>query len=295
MEQDESLRPPEFLEPIEAVRDRIARAIGELSIPKKIRAYHPAIEGMLANDDERRRYAQATRNPHTQFTAAAFETPFELRRLRILNALLIALTGINGVVSQIDVVGSNYGLGYHREISVELLLSGRKVSFVLERSRRHEAVREAAELPEESDAAKLRLAIGTYWRSKGHPGIWEDSNKTSLEQRLTEIAIEFVLAVEIMRRQEAIWAYDRAVADSQRRKQIQGRQEKERAEQAERLRTEQLLRDAAAFRQAAEIREYVNAVRQTSAPKIEPWCQWALEQANRLDPIVSGEFLKAIT
>ena len=36
--------PPEFPEPIEAVRERIAKAIGEISVPHQIHLWHPAID-----------------------------------------------------------------------------------------------------------------------------------------------------------------------------------------------------------------------------------------------------------
>ncbi len=46
--------PPEFSESIEAVRDRIAKAIGEINVPHQVCVWHPAIDRFLKEDEERR-------------------------------------------------------------------------------------------------------------------------------------------------------------------------------------------------------------------------------------------------
>ncbi|MGA2814655.1 MAG: hypothetical protein ABSG16_24960, partial [Candidatus Acidiferrum sp.] len=55
---------------------------------------------------------------------------------------------------------------------------------------------------------------------------------------------------------------------------------------------------AAAFQQAGAIRKYVEAIRATqkdsvasSGEDLERWCQWALAEAERIDPVVGGKFL----
>ena len=60
------------------------------------------------------------------------------------------------------------------------------------------------------------------------------------------------------------------------------------------------LRDAAAFLQARTIRNYVEEVRlaqarDSSCPteEVEQWTQWALLQTDRIDPSISGSFLRA--
>src|SRR5580692_6027192 len=39
--------PPEFEEPIERVRVRIAKTVGELTVPREVRIWHPAIDRLL--------------------------------------------------------------------------------------------------------------------------------------------------------------------------------------------------------------------------------------------------------
>ena len=79
------------------------------------------------------------------------------------------------------------------------------------------------------------------------------------------------------------------------------RTEKERQKRIAQARIDRLLRDAAAFQQAGEIRKYVEAVRSGEArnrslsmDQIERWTKWALAQADRIDPTISGRFLKAM-
>jgi len=62
-----------------------------------------------------------------------------------------------------------------------------------------------------------------------------------------------------------------------------------------------LLRDAAAFQQAGEIRKYVEAIKlmlsrdgSNSWEEIEQWSEWALAQADRIDPAIGGRFSKAM-
>jgi len=75
--------------------------------------------------------------------------------------------------------------------------------------------------------------------------------------------------------------------------------EKERQRRIEQGRVNRLLRDAAAFQEAGAIRQYVEAIRSsparntTPASELEQWSQWALAQADRIDPAIGGRFLNA--
>jgi hypothetical protein len=46
--------PPEFSEPIEAVRARIAETVGHITVPHKVLTWHPAIDRLLKEDEKRR-------------------------------------------------------------------------------------------------------------------------------------------------------------------------------------------------------------------------------------------------
>ena len=79
------------------------------------------------------------------------------------------------------------------------------------------------------------------------------------------------------------------------------RAEHERRKRLEQARIERLLEAAAAFQQAGAIRKYVEAIRLTlssneacSPEELELWSQWALSEADRIDPAVGGAFLIAM-
>src|SRR6266849_5304209 len=86
---------PEFVESIEAVRERIAKVIGNVTIPRDIAIWHPAIDRLLKEDDKRHerqaaaRYSMSWDNP-------LFDAPIERRRLRILNTLFLATAKMTG-------------------------------------------------------------------------------------------------------------------------------------------------------------------------------------------------------
>jgi hypothetical protein len=45
---------PEFEEPIERVRERIAKTVGKLTVPREVRIWHPTVEKLLKEDEQRR-------------------------------------------------------------------------------------------------------------------------------------------------------------------------------------------------------------------------------------------------
>jgi hypothetical protein len=87
--------PPVFSEPIEAVRARIVESLGHVSIPHKVLTWHPAIERLL-KEDEKRREKQLTDRYVMSWEKLVFDSPFERRRLRILNSLFFAVGKMNG-------------------------------------------------------------------------------------------------------------------------------------------------------------------------------------------------------
>ena len=79
------------------------------------------------------------------------------------------------------------------------------------------------------------------------------------------------------------------------------RAERERRKRLERARIERLLEAAGAFQQAVAIRKYVAAIRLAqssneacSPEELERWGQWALSEADRIDPAIGGAFLTAM-
>ena len=89
------------------------------------------------------------------------------------------------------------------------------------------------------------------------------------------------------------------IAAEERRKEAERRRlERERLEGLEKARVGRLLAQARALREAEEIRAYVSAVRDRQPTLDDPlaeagfqdWVDWALSQADRIDPVLSGSF-----
>lgn len=89
------------------------------------------------------------------------------------------------------------------------------------------------------------------------------------------------------------------IEEARQRKEEAERQERERQRKAEQARVDRLLGEAAVFRQANDIRAYVDSVRQANAvsrkpvseEEVDASAQWALAQADRIDPVLSKAFL----
>ena len=125
---------------------------------------------------------------------------------------------------------------------------------------------------------------------------------------MTDIAIQVILTAEIQYRESALRQYQWRVQrkaeleEEERKRKLEAElAEKERQKRIEQGRVDRLLRDAAAFHQAGTIRKYVEAIRSTQAREsasspneVEQWSQWALAQADRIDPAIGGRFLQAI-
>ena len=86
--------------------------------------------------------------------------------------------------------------------------------------------------------------------------------------------------------------------EERERKRQAERAERERQKRLEQARIDRLLKSATAFQQAGAIRKYVEAIRATqtddavcSGEELERWSQWALAEAERIDPVVGEKFL----
>jgi hypothetical protein len=135
---------------------------------------------------------------------------------------------------------------------------------------------------------------------------WEDSDGTKLEDQLDDIVVQLIIAGELQYRElvqsRYQWRLERKAEleeEERRRKEEEERLGRERQVKAQRERLERLLNEASALRKAGEIRAYVEAVRGASAlasdrlspERLEVWIAWALDEADRIDPIRSGRFI----
>ena len=285
--------PPEFHQSIEAVRERISKLFGKLSVPRDVRDWHPTIDRLLKEDEKRREKQLASRY---SWDAPLFGTPFERRRLRILNTLCLAAARMNGKPSVSRDVHSTHVTFYQQHVGIRLA-----------RTKEH-IRRYGTSKADESNDTKLSFSILQSVSSENARISWQDDDKGKLETRITEIAIELVLTAEIQHRESAIrryqWRVERKaeLEEEERKRKLEAeRRERERLRRLEQDRIDRLLKDAAAFQQAGVIRNYVQAIRlahpfdgPSSTEAVERWSSWALAQADRIDPAIGGAFLESM-
>ena len=289
--------PPEFSEPTETVRARIAEAIGQVTVPKKVLMWHPIIDRLL-KEDEKRREKQLSESYTFSWEKPRFDSALGRRRLRILNSLFFALAKMNGKASVRGRETLEIGISFFQQ---HLPLS-------LDRPRKPNRRSQVIDSAEESSDMRLCLSISKGWGSEEVLSTWQDDDAHKLEAQMTEIAIQVVLTAEIKYRENARhqheWRIKRRaqLEEEQRKRKLEAeRAERERQKRIEQSRVNGLLRDAAAFQQAGEIRKYIEAIRQTlsldeshSIEEFEGWSRWALTQADRIDPAIKGKFLRTI-
>jgi hypothetical protein len=285
--------PPEFHESTQAVRERISKLLGKLSVPRDVHDWHPTIDRLLKEDEKRREKQLASRY---SWDAPLFETPFERRRLRILNTLCLAAARMNGKPNVSRDAHSTHVTFYQQHVGIRLA-----------RTKEH-IRRYGASKADESNDTKLSFSILQSVSSENARINWQDDDKGKLETRITEIAIELVLTAEIQHRESTIrryqWRVERKaqLEEEERKRQLEAeRRERERLKRLEQGRIDRLLKDAAAFQQAGVIRNYVQTIRlahprdgASSTEAMERWSCWALAQADRIDPTIGGSFLESM-
>jgi hypothetical protein len=287
--------PPEFTETIPELRERARKLVTKVTVPKDLTKAHPHIARLLREDEARRQEQLASPYPST-WNAPRFGSPFEHRRLRLLNAIFVALErcGMRCALRGKDPKDSQVRVG-DVHISFTLDHPGQKRDSFMPASAHNRPA---------SD--KLQLKISPDIPIQDIPGSWEDDAGGRVERHVTDIVIGLIVAGEILYRQGEIsshrWLTERKaqlVEDARRRKEEEERRALERRRKAEQARVDRLLGEAAALRQANDIRAYVSSVRSASDAAADPaskeeldaWASWALAQAERIDPVGSRRFL----
>jgi hypothetical protein len=289
--------PPQFAEPIETVRARIAKTVDHVAVPHKVRTWHPTIDRLL-KEDEKRRAKQLTDPYPMSWDKPLFDNPFERRRLRILNSLFLAVAKMNGKAS----VCAREA----REIRISFF--EQHLHLTLDRPKRSNRHAQVLNTTGESSDSRLCLSILSGFGSGTVLAFWQDDDAQKLEVHMTDVAVQIILTAETQYRENALRQYHWRVKrkaefeEEERKRKLEAeRAEKERQKRIDQARINRLLRDAAAFQQAGDIRKYVGVIQLTKASdssssmdKIEQWSKWALAEADRIDPAIGGRFLKAM-
>ncbi len=289
---------PVFTPDMETVRKQAASLVAKAPLPlRDTHGWHSQIQKLLNADEERARKQRADPYP-SSWNAPLFDGPFEVRRLRILNALFVCLTRC-GMSPH---VGDKHGRDLSVTVgttNVPLVLDSMTAAKQIERERQGYVF--MARGPKD----RMRLSIAHRWSGEKLGTSWEDEQGKPLERRLREIAAEIIVFGEQAVRDGALHAHQWRIkrkADleeaERKRKAEEERRRLERIAKAEKERVDHLLAQADALHRAQQIRAYVESVRTLnvtasepmSAEELESWSGWALAQADRIDPVVSGAF-----
>jgi hypothetical protein len=295
---DATPSPPVFERDIEEVTTEIREMVGRLTVAKAIPRPHRLIAKLLEADEERRQRA-ANRTYLLSWDQPLFDSPFERRRLRLLNAIFVASERCG---MRPSVRGKEA-----RDLSVQV--NDQNVAFTVDDAN-VKFVRYGYEYqPCRNPSGRMKVVISS-WRAPDHTRqVWEDTKGTPVEKFVTDIVVELIVAGECQYREAAQHRYDwmverkaQLIEDARRRKEEEERQEWERLARLEKERVDRLLADASSLRQAGDIRAYVQEVRNlctgnaqsVSENELGVWERWALAQADQLDPVVSGRFRESM-
>ena len=282
--------PPGFPEPIEEVRDRIAKTIGAVSVPRDVRVWAGPIERLL-REDEKRREKQRNSPYSSSWDKPIFDSPFERRRLRILNALSTATAKMHGQLYIHGKEGRTVGFSVvDQTVSIRL-------DIPVKRGREDPS----AVWSPRPDHADMTLTIG----EQGSERQWSDDAQGKIEAKLAEIATEIIVSAEKRYRDHKMhshkWLVERKaqLEEAERKRKLEEEAAaRERKRALEGARVDRLLRDAAAFQQAREIRAYADAIRELKSKdgnpiplELDRWVTWAVAQADRIDPVIGNAFL----
>jgi hypothetical protein len=284
----EEPQPSSFPEPMDEVIARARALVGNVLMSKTLSTPHALIEKVLGRDDERRKN-QLTSSLTAILDPPLFESKAEQRRLRILNALFVAWERCGATPSLRGRDARQPGV---RVGDVHVTF---KLDFYESPVERHERRSRVGN----SASEYLKLAIESWWPGMPPLPSWEDTEKTRLEDHLSEIASQALVSAEMLLRFGSRQMFEYEVKERARRIEAARvkleEQERERLAQLERARQQRLemLRDETCrWRRAADIRAYVHAAveaessaQNARAEELNQWAAWALQEADRLDPL----------
>lgn len=159
-----------------------------------------------------------------------------------------------------------------------------------------------------SQRERLRLALGMARNRVNASKFWEDNDSAPLKNQLTDILVEMLVGAETSYRDSLVrhreWVIEREAADEaelERRQEEAERQERELQAKLARERIGRLLGQAKALERANQIRAYVESVSSRVAElsiaraDFDRWADWALREADRIDPVKNGTIAEAAT
>ena len=286
--------PPVFRD-LAAVSEEIRSAVRAIKVPSDLATPHPIVARLLQQDAKRKPRASAS-SYFSDRHGPKFATSIQQRRLRILSSIFTELERLGCKARGSTHAGERFSIiigGYWTHIFFGIEGGSSGSAFYTDRRTYPPADRERLRF--DLIGHDERIAPKRSWRE----------DKAPLERQATEIVRGLLVQAEEDTREWALTRYKWDCEDRQRKiREARLADEKAEADRVARekeaaaARIEALLSGADTLEQAARIRRYVAAIRAasceglTSLPSesVENWARWALAEADRIDPVVSGRF-----
>lgn len=279
---------------LEELRERETTLIRKVTVAKDLSSYHPAFKDIMRK--EQRLREKAAMGSWYSHYKPEFDSAVDQRQMRLLNALFVALAKRG---HDARVFADQHPRSFRPEVMIGDTRLGLQIGILGKHSTK---MRYGEVVPEPSLPASTPLFIRCD--GSGLPA-WEDQTECKLETQIAEIAVSLIVAGEAAFRQRLKEAEIRAeeMRLEQARREEEERRERERL-RLERIRelNEQRIADlrlsGELLRQSQDLRALVaqvrNALQQREDVVIErlkEWELWALREADKLDPILSGQIM----
>ena len=271
---------PESLGELKALE---LQAIGKVTVARDLSNAHPALGQLLKREEQLRSKQAASSYP---WDRPLWDGPLGQRQLRIINALFKALS-TRGASPW-----TRYSSG-ELELWCHIGTHNFQVSFARDPNARGGDRASSRDLPA---GTKVSLSLNGRFRSP-LANQWEDG-AVRLEHRISEIAADLIVAGEASFREALIEARERAEQSARWEEERRQAELKRLREQrlADLKESGKLLRQAGEFRALAEqVNKAVGAGSlNLTASQLGRWRSWVLSEADRIDPVISGQVMSHI-
>jgi hypothetical protein len=274
-------------EGLEALHAQELRAIGRPSVPKRLDRVHAGLAQILSQEDRRReKFAQSK----WSWDAPKFESAFHRRRLRILNAVFRTLSRRGHRADAYERDG---------EIHATATIGDTRVGLAIDRAARARGSRGSmGTVPDWPASTPLAFLLDASFEGKDTTS-WQDDSTGQLETSIAEMTARIIVAGEAK--------FRRSLAENEKRAEqfslLEEQRRQEEIEQRNRERLERLRTSGELLRRAVDLRSLIGRVRDAvcagsvdvDEATLHAWEEWASAEADRLDPILSGQIMSHLS
>lgn len=270
-------------ESLDELRQNEVRVIGKVTVPRDLGRAHRGLTAILKKEELRREKFEKS---GWRWDQPKHDHPIAQRQLRFANALLKTLS-LRGHGD--DLREAERGFEINVEIGDTQLIFELQLAANERTAARYSQV-DSATIPASTPIRLARRAV----KQRVNEAAWEDDKSGKIERRLAEIVAEMIVIGEARFRASLVEAREteeqfQRWKDERRRREIEQLEAKrvnDLRTSAELLREAELMRDLVARVELAMVREG-----KFDQARIDAWKRWALEQADQIDPILSGQVL----